>query len=796
MQIINSLHVNGEDRLISVTSPSFIGATKNILSALLNGASVHMQPPLRPAELVNEIQRRGITMLRISPTLMRRIAEALHPHQSLDRVRLVELFAERAEWSDFDIFRQAFRPGTLLATQLTATEGDATRWFIDPTLRALGERLPVGRIIPDRSLTIVDDNGRLVTDGEVGELVIKSPYVALGFWRNPEATARQFAVDPIDPKTRIYKTGDLARRRRDGLFEFVGRKDHQIKLRGYRIEIGEIEFALKDCSGVEDAAVVVQRNEAGLPRSLAAYVEPKRGVDDLTPRKLAAALNTRVPGYMIPATIVVVDNLPRLPNLKIDREELRRRNELESKRPSVSTASAVEANTEVQEKLLALWRAVLNRQDIGPDDDFFLCGGDSLLALNLFHRIVNELHYKLPLAVLSEAPTVNLFYACLDTAARGLVSNMVRINAAGRQRPLFAVHGVHGHTLGLLPTMRSLGPDQPVFGLQPPKMDWASVGCTTVPQVAAHFIGEVKTVQPRGPYRLVGTSFGGLVVFEMALQLQNLGEPVEYLALVDTSPPTCLLDNGIDLWREPPGPSRQQAGPIEEFHLRVYETHLSMASAYALNSRLNQNVFRGELTYFCCTGNPIIAKHDRRRLWQLFASRFRLLQLAGPHDVTTPGSDQTAFQDLLRASLKGEVQMGSDPGTVFNRAYQIGNREGHEYIFGSMGDAYRIDQNRMQGNIESVFIEDEVIQIKGWAVEPCRRQRAQTIAVFLDDRYLGYGATGEQRPDVADKLAVRSVLHAGFNFHFQRKAMIEVGGKPRVFVLSNDSTAAELTSAC
>lgn len=462
---------------------------------------------------------------------------------------------------------------------------------------------------------------------------------------------------------------------------------------------------------------------------------------------------------------------------------------------AVMSGGNSEGLIDVRELLLTIWRDVLKRQDVGPDDDFFLCGGDSLSALDLFQRIENKFPYKLPLTVLSEAPTVNLFAACLETAARGLVSNMVRVNAAGRQRPLFAVHGVHGHTMGLLSTMRSLGPDQPVFGLQPPRMDWASVDCTTIPQVAAHFLDQVKAVQSKGPYRLLGTSFGGLVVFEMALQLQNSGETVEYLALVDPSPPTCLFDNGVDFWPGHPAPSHHEAGPIMELHLRVYDTHIRMVGAYRLDSRLNENVFRGELTYFCCTGNPIIAKHDRRRLWQFFASRLRLLLLAGPHDVGTPGSDRTAFQDLLRASLNGEVKTGSDPATVFDRAYQMGDRGGHKYILGSMGDAYGVEQNRMQGNLDGVFIQDETIQFKGWALEPCRGQRAQTVAVFLDDRYLGYGATGEQRPDVADRLASRSVLHCGFNLHFKRSAILDAGGKPRVFVLSNDGTAAELASA-
>jgi acyl carrier protein len=574
----------------------------------------------------------------------------------------------------------------------------------------------------------------------------------------------------------------------------------------------DVEDTVASMPGVENAAVCAIEQPDETVRMVAYVVFNHDAPVSSLPGELPAishdasisslrrGLRTVLPDYMIPSKLIVVDRLPLTASGKIDREKLQHVGPTRPnhRRQGISNGmwgANGEPRTKIQEMLLTFWRDVLNRQDIGPDDDFFLCGGDSLSALSLFHRIENELHYKLPLTVLTEAPTVKLFVACLEAAAQGLVSNMVRVNADGQQRPLFVVHGVHGHTLGLLPIMRSLGPDQPVFGLQPPKMDWASVGCTTLPQIAAHFLHQVKTVQPKGPYRLLGTSFGGVAVFEMALQLQRLGDSVEFLALVDTNPPTCLLKNGVDLWLGHPAPGRQDAGPILELHRRVYEQHIRMMSVYALDSRLDQNVFRGELTYFCCTGNPIIAKHDRRRLRQLFASRFRLLLLAGPHDVGTPGSDRTGLQNLLHASLNNGELTSSDPGTVFNRAYQIGDRAGHEYILGSMGDAYRVDQYRMQGNIDGVFIEDETVQFKGWAIEPCRTQPAQMIAVFLDDHYLGYGATGEQRPDVVDKLAVHSALYAGFNFHFKHNAIPNVGGKPRVFVLSDDGTAAELTSA-
>ena len=159
-------------------------------------------------------------------------------------------------------------------------------------------------------------------DGEIGELVIKSRYVALGYWRDPDATARRFAIDPIDPETRIYKTGDLARRRPNGLFEYIGRKDDQIKLRGHQIEPSEIATKLRDYAGVRDAFVMAHKNVDGSVRSLAAYVEARPDIRDLSPRDLKAMLKDRLPPYMIPASIQLIDQLPRLPNLKIDRSRL------------------------------------------------------------------------------------------------------------------------------------------------------------------------------------------------------------------------------------------------------------------------------------------------------------------------------------------------------------------------------------------------------------------------------------------------------------------------------------------
>jgi amino acid adenylation domain-containing protein len=811
-RVFRGLEIVPQDRIAHFAAVNTLSAIKSSLLALLSGATLC---PFAVAQrgighLANWLSEQQVTVYISGTSFFRNFVKTLPDGRQFPHMRVVRIGGESGTASDFAAFRKHFRPGSVFVHGYAASEvGSIAQLRLthdDPVPKG---RLPVGLPFEGLKVSIEDDEDKTVEPGEVGQIVVRGNALASGYWRNPALTASRFGQGSTG---RIFRSGDLGRFNDNGLLEYVGRTDAQVKIRGFRVTLTDVEDTVASMPGVERAAVcaIEQPNETV---RIVAYVvlnhdapaNPAPGqspasLHDASISSLRRQVRAVLPDHMTPSEFVVVDRLPLTATGKIDRQKLQQARPArpDDRRQEVSSAPSGangEPRAKMREILLTFWRAVLNRQDIGPDDDFFLCGGDSLLALDLFHRIENELHYQLPLTVLSEAPTVNLFAACLETAEWGLASNMVRLNATGRQRPLFAIHGVHGHTLGLLSTMRALGPDQPVFGLQPPNMDWTSVGCTTVPQVAAHFIGEMKTVQPQGPYRLLGTSFGGVVAFEMALQLQNSGDCAEYLALVDTNPPTCSIDGDVHSRLGHHPPNREQAGPILDLHLRVYEQHIRMMSAYALDDRLKQNLFRGELTYFCCTGNPVVAKHDRRRLWQLFASRFQLQLLASPHDVGTPGSDRAAFQDLLRASLNGEIQTGSDPATVFDRTYQIEDRDGHEYILDSMGNAYRVEQDRTQGNLDGVFIEDETIQFKGWAVEPRSRQRAQTIAVFLGHRYLGCGATSERRPDVVDKLAADSAFYAGFNFYFKRKALPDVVGKPRVFVLSNAGSAAELTSA-
>ncbi len=302
---------------------------------------------------MREIETRGITMFRTVPVLLRQLADTLGPNQRLNSVR--RSYREGSASTGLISMRSnAWHLLMLTCTselELTETAGQFSGWFVDRELRASNPNLPVGRIHPDLRVMFVDERSEPVAEGEVGKFVVSGRYISQGYWNDPELTARVFTTDAADPQSRVFKTGDWGRRREDGLIEFVGRNDQQIKLNGRRVEIGEIEAALRACAGVQDAAVLVRMDSGGMPQSLKGYVERKHEADNFTARELAASLRARLPGFMVPASLAVLGELPRLPNFKIDREELRRRDDELSAPVSSVPESLIGVNMKTAERL-------------------------------------------------------------------------------------------------------------------------------------------------------------------------------------------------------------------------------------------------------------------------------------------------------------------------------------------------------------------------------------------------------------------------------------------------------------
>ena len=401
--IINNAHQSCDDR-IGVFYGGVIGAMRRIFSTLLNGSSLHM---LRPVELeaeglVEQIRSRGLTAYHGVPTLFRRIAAVVPDGERLETLRVVRLSGDRSEWADYDLFRKVCPPNASFGVTLGSTEVSCTyaNWYVDPSLREPGARLPVGRETDDVRVEVIDDEGRVVPDGEAGEFRVSSRYISTGYWDAPELTAAAFATDPADPEIRTFLTGDIGFRRPDGLLEHVGRKDQMVKLRGHRIEPAELETALRACSGVADAAVVIRLNDNGSARAMVAYVELQPGEDTLLPRHLMAQISRVLPAYLMPGAISTMRKLPRLMNFKIDRASL---TQIDARRVSDELGRAKD---EVLDRVASAFEAVVPGVRATPEDNLLSLGGDSLQAVQLALELERRFAFAPPAKVIRQSQSI------------------------------------------------------------------------------------------------------------------------------------------------------------------------------------------------------------------------------------------------------------------------------------------------------------------------------------------------------------------------------------------------------
>ena len=391
------------------------------------------------------------------------------------------------------------------------------------------KRVLIGRPVANTALYVLDAYGQPVPIGVTGELFIGGQCVTRGYHNRPELTAERFLPDPFRKGQQMYKSGDLARYLPDGNIECLGRNDNQVKLRGYRIELGEIETALAEHHAVRQAVVVPHTlNE---DQRLVAYLVATNG--SLHHHEVREYLQTRLPDYMVPSVYVNVDSFPLSPAGKVDRRALPAPDDFKRETDQGFVAPV----DELEVKLTRIWEQVLRVRRIGTDENFFELGGHSLLAVKLFAEVEKNFGKNLPLATLFQAPTVRQLARVLrDEGWQAAWSSLVPINAGGERTPFFCIHAAGGNVLEYHDLARLLGPDQPFYGLQAKGLDGQSAPHTSIKEMAAHYIKEMREIQPAGPYLLGGRSSGGTIAFEMACQLQLMGESVALLALFDTFP--------------------------------------------------------------------------------------------------------------------------------------------------------------------------------------------------------------------------------------------------------------------
>ncbi|UYU27154.1 non-ribosomal peptide synthetase DhbF [Bacillus subtilis] len=508
-----------------------------IWGPLLHGGRLVIVPhhvSRSPEAFLRLLVKEGVTVLNQTPSAFYQFMQAEREQPDLGQalsLRYVIFGGEALELSRLEDWYNRHpenRPQLINMYGITETTVHVSYIELDRSMAALRANSLIGCGIPDFGVYVLDERLQPVPPGVAGELYVSGAGLARGYLGRPGLTSERFIADPFGPPgTRMYRTGDVARLRADGSLDYVGRADHQVKIRGFRIELGEIKAALVQHPQLEDAAVIVREDQPGDKR-LAAYVIPSEETFDTAElRKYAAE---RLPDYMVPAAFMTMKELPLTPNGKLDRKAL----------PAPDFAAAVTGRgprTPQEEILCDLFMEVLHLPRVGIDDRFFDLGGHSLLAVQLMSRIREALGVELSIGNLFEAPTVAGLAERLEMgSSQSALNVLLPLRTSGDKPPLFCVHPAGGLSWCYAGLMTNIGTDYPIYGLQARGIGLREELPKTLDDMAADYIKQIRTVQPKGPYHLLGWSLGGNVVQAMATQLQNQGEEVSLLVMLDAYP--------------------------------------------------------------------------------------------------------------------------------------------------------------------------------------------------------------------------------------------------------------------
>ncbi|HLC40231.1 MAG TPA: non-ribosomal peptide synthetase [Methylomirabilota bacterium] len=425
LRFTNQPRVTCMDRLLLLSNYGHTAGITAILRALLNGAAVF---PFDVREegmvsLADWLSQEGITIYHSVPSAFRAFTGALHRDERFPTIRLVQLDGEPVSVRDIERYKTHFSDQCLLLNNFGGTEtGSCCHLYVDKQTQIAETLVPVGYAVEDTEVLLLDEAGEEVPSGHIGEIAVKSRYLALGYWNRPDLTREKFVPDPGGGEQWIYRTGDLGRFLPDGCLVHLGRRDSQVKIRGYRIELTEIELALLGHPRVKESAVAALDYDGD--RRLVAYVVPEDGPVPASD-ELRNLLQKKLPHHMVPWAFVTLESLPLLPTGKVDRQALPAP---DPARPELSEAF-VGPITALEKVIAGLWSELLRIEQIGVHDNFFDLGGHSLLATQVISRIREAFGVELPLRCLFEQPTVGALAGWLlrDPQMRGRIERTAEL---------------------------------------------------------------------------------------------------------------------------------------------------------------------------------------------------------------------------------------------------------------------------------------------------------------------------------------------------------------------------------
>ncbi|BAY05184.1 amino acid adenylation domain-containing protein [Anabaena cylindrica PCC 7122] len=536
----NYANLSSEEVFLQLAPLAFDASTFEIWGSLLNGGRLVIFPAPIPTleDLAASIHRYKITTLWLTAGLF---------HLMVDQ-RLEDLKPLRQLLAGGDVLSLATVQRVVEALDncqvingYGPTENTTfTCYYSMMRGMQFGSSVPIGRPIANTQVYILDQFLQPVPISVTGEIYVGGAGLARGYLNRPELTAERFISHPFNnqAKARLYKTGDLGRYLPNGEIEYLGRIDNQVKIRGFRIELGEIEAVLNQHPNLKAAKVITREDIPGDKR-LVAYIISKSNQNSPSEisHQLREYLKQKLPDYMIPSAFVALESFPLTTNGKIDHRAL----------PTVDfinfeSKKNIQPSDNLELQLIKIWENVLRIQPIGLSDNFFDLGGYSLLALRLFAQI-NEIFGKnIPLAYLFQSPTIKqLAHVLRQEGCSTSWFSLVPIQTKGSKPPFYYIHTASGGLIHSLNLLSKLDADQPVYGLQAQGLDGKKSPHTCIEDMASHYIKEIQTVQPHGPYLLGGWCAGGVIAYEMAQQLYAQGETVELLTIFDAFPPKMIL---------------------------------------------------------------------------------------------------------------------------------------------------------------------------------------------------------------------------------------------------------------
>jgi amino acid adenylation domain-containing protein len=514
--------------------------------SLCAGGTLHIltQELLFDSHLMNKYFReRSIDYLKIVPSHLAALLKSDDPKALLPRCHLV-LGGESLSWelldklwslSDSCKFWNHYGPTETTVGVLVYQVKNSARGPFSTTV-------PLGFPLANTQTYVLDEELRPCSIWGRGELYIGGSNITRGYLNQPLLTAERFLPDPFshNPGARLYRTGDVGRLNSEDAVEFIGRLDHQVKLRGYRIELGEIEAVLERHPSVHQAVVVLWQ-QSGEDSQLLGYVVLR---SEATTEQLYSYLREQLPGYMVPRSITLLNQLPLMPHGKVDRDALPIPETIyhEPGKPWLRPRDLVEL------ELIRIWEDTLRIHPIGLRDNFFQIGGHSFQAITLAAHIQQKFGRYISVASVLQAGNIENLAILLrsDTPFLPAQSCLIPIQQAGERYPFFCVHPGGGSVFCYLDLARNLGGDQPFYGLQAPGLYAEREPYSDYIQLAAHYVEAVQSLRPKGPYFLGGWSSGGKIALEMAQQLVRGGFEVGLLAIFDASVQTSHQSGEIE----------------------------------------------------------------------------------------------------------------------------------------------------------------------------------------------------------------------------------------------------------